>query len=74
MNNQLDFYFLGGEVIGEITSGVPSPSLGVNVSMGYVDRAFVKKGTAVQFEIRKKRVDAEVVKMPFVPAKYYIKK
>jgi len=63
-----------GEQIGEVTSGVPSPSLGFNVSMGYVDRSFVKKGTAVQFEIRKKRVDAEVAKMPFVPARYYIKK
>jgi len=65
---------VGGEQIGEVTSGVPSPSLGFNVSMGYVDRSFVKKGTAVQFEIRKKRVDAEVAKMPFVPARYYIKK
>lgn len=61
--------------IGEVTSGCPSPSLpGVNVSMGYVDREFMKAGTNVQFEIRKKRVDAQVAKMPFVPTKYYLKK
>lgn len=63
-----------GEIIGEVTSGVPSPSLGVNVSMGYVERPYVKKGTQVQFEIRKKHVNAEVTKLPFVPAKYYFKK
>ncbi|KAK4024270.1 aminomethyltransferase, mitochondrial [Daphnia magna] len=64
-----------GQLIGEITSGCPSPSLpGLNVSMGYVDRPFIKNGTEVQFEIRKKMIDAQVTKMPFVPTKYYIKK
>ena len=65
----------GQKLIGEVTSGCPSPSMpGVNVSMGYVDRQFMKVGTEVQFEVRKKRVDAQVAKMPFVPTKYYIKK
>jgi aminomethyltransferase len=42
--------------------------------MGHLDRQYVKSGTQVQFEIRKKMVDAQVTKMPFVPTKYYIKK
>lgn len=64
-----------GQLIGEITSGCPSPSLpGLNVSMGYVDRPYVKSGTGVQFEIRKKMIDAQVTKMPFVPTNYYTKK
>nr|CAG4647011.1 EOG090X057R [Megafenestra aurita] len=64
-----------GKLIGEITSGCPSPSLpGLNVSMGYLDRPYIKNGTEVQFEIRKKRIDAQVTKMPFVPTNYYIKK
>nr|CAG4638417.1 EOG090X057R [Cyclestheria hislopi] len=67
-------YSKEGALIGEVTSGCPSPSLGVNVSMGYVDRPFVKVGTNVQFEIRKKMVEAQVSKLPFVPTKYYIKK
>nr|CAG4648629.1 EOG090X057R [Polyphemus pediculus] len=67
-------YCKEGNLIGEVTSGCPSPSLGLNVSMGYVDRQFVKGGTDVQFEIRKKMVDAQVAKMPFVATKYYIKK
>ena len=68
-------YSKDGKLIGEITSGCPAPSLpGVNVSMGYVERPFVKNGTEVQFEIRKKMIDAQVTKMPFVPTKYFIKK
>eukprot|EP00124_Ichthyophonus_hoferi_P002325 Ihof_evm6s153 gene=Ihof_evmTU6s153 len=31
-----------GNSIGKITSGVPSPCLGANVAMGYVDKAFAK--------------------------------
>nr|CAG4641656.1 EOG090X057R [Eurycercus lamellatus] len=68
-------YSTEGQLIGEVTSGCPSPSLpGFNVSMGYVDRPFAKIGTQVQFDIRKKRVEAQVSKMPFVPTKYYLKK
>lgn len=68
-------YSKEGQLIGEVTSGCPSPSLpGFNVSMGYVERPFVKNGTEVQFQVRKKMVNAQVAKMPFVPTKYYIKK
>nr|CAG4636971.1 EOG090X057R [Ceriodaphnia reticulata] len=68
-------YSKDGKLIGEITSGCPSPSLpGVNVSMGYLERPYIKNGTEVQFEIRRKMINAQVTKMPFVPTKYYIKK
>ncbi|CAL8368854.1 unnamed protein product [Lota lota] len=60
-----------GEVIGEVTSGCPSPCLKKNVSMGYVEAAFAKNGTAVQVEVRKKAVPAVVSKMPFVPTNYF---
>ncbi|NP_001090416.1 aminomethyltransferase L homeolog [Xenopus laevis] len=62
---------LEGRVIGEVTSGCPSPSLRVNVAMGYVEPEYAKAGTAVRFEVRKKIVDGVTTKMPFVPAKYY---
>lgn len=58
-------------IIGEVTSGCPSPCLKMNVAMGYVDAAFAKNGTAIQVEVRKKAVPATVSKMPFVPTKYY---
>ncbi|XP_077466244.1 aminomethyltransferase, mitochondrial [Stigmatopora argus] len=60
-----------GKVIGEVTSGCPSPCLKKNVAMGYVDVAFAKNGTAIQVEVRKKAVDAVVSKMPFVQTNYY---
>uniref|UniRef100_A0A0B7AVP6 Aminomethyltransferase n=1 Tax=Arion vulgaris TaxID=1028688 RepID=A0A0B7AVP6_9EUPU len=64
----------GSKVIGQTTSGCPSPSLKVNISMGYVETAFAKNGTKVKIEVRQKLVDAEVTKMPFVPSNYYIPK
>lgn len=62
-----------GDVIGKITSGCPSPCLKKNVSMGYLDVAFAKVGTPVNFLIHKKRIEGCVSKMPFVPTKYFIK-
>lgn len=61
----------GSKLIGELTSGCPSPSLKENVSMGYVKTAFTKNGTKVKFEVRKKMIDAVVSKMPFVPSNYF---
>ncbi|CAL1605893.1 unnamed protein product [Knipowitschia caucasica] len=60
-----------GKVIGEVTSGCPSPCLKKNVAMGYVDSAFSKNGTQIQVEVRKKAIPATISKMPFVPTNYY---
>ncbi|KAJ1735752.1 hypothetical protein LPJ72_001711 [Coemansia sp. Benny D160-2] len=60
-----------GEEIGEITSGVPAPSLGKNIAMAYVKKGFNKKDTALKVKVRNRIQDATVVKMPFVPAKYH---
>jgi aminomethyltransferase len=62
------------EVIGTITSGLPSPSLdGQNIAMGYVKNGFHKKGTKVGVKVRGKVRDAEVKSMPFVESKFYRK-
>ncbi|KAI9502197.1 hypothetical protein GGI26_003877 [Coemansia sp. RSA 1358] len=60
-----------GEVIGEITSGVPAPSLGKNIAMAYVKKGFNKKDTPLKVQVRNRIQDARVVKMPFVPANYH---
>eukprot|EP00095_Tigriopus_kingsejongensis_P000803 maker-scaffold629_size122686-snap-gene-0.26 protein:Tk00803 transcript:maker-scaffold629_size122686-snap-gene-0.26-mRNA-1 annotation:"PREDICTED: aminomethyltransferase " len=61
-----------GVKVGEITSGCPAPSLpGTNVSMAYVPTELAKSGTQLQLQIRKKVVEAEVTKMPFVKANYF---
>ncbi|XP_054721999.1 aminomethyltransferase, mitochondrial-like [Uloborus diversus] len=62
-----------GNEIGEITSGCPSPCLNKNISMGYIETASSKIGTKVNFLVHKKKVEGVIVKMPFVPTKYYIK-
>ncbi|XP_066249110.1 aminomethyltransferase, mitochondrial [Euwallacea similis] len=62
-----------GNVIGEITSGCPSPTLNLNIGMGYVPTEFSKAGTKVGLKIRNKTFEGVVTKMPFVKAKYYNK-
>lgn len=61
----------GKEEIGVITSGIPSPTLGHPIAMGYVKNGQHKKGTKVMIEVRKKLREATVTPMPFVPPKYY---
>lgn len=59
------------EIIGKVTSGIPSPSLGVNIAMGYVKNGFHKKETEVQIVVRKVPRKAVVTAMPFVPTNYW---
>lgn len=61
-----------GDVIGKVTSGLPSPSLGgANIAMGLVKNGWHKKGTKVGIKVRKNVRQAEVVKMPFVENKFH---
>ncbi|KAK6353807.1 Aminomethyltransferase, mitochondrial [Orbilia blumenaviensis] len=60
-----------GEEIGVVTSGCPSPTLGKNIAMGYVQEKYKKAGTEIVVEIRGKPRKAVIAKMPFVPAKYH---
>ena len=50
--------FIGSDAVGQITSGVFSPTLGHSVAMGYIDSAYAKTGTAVEIAIRDKRAAA----------------
>ncbi|NXL35937.1 GCST protein, partial [Glaucidium brasilianum] len=59
---------------GTVTSGCPSPSLGKNIAMGYVEMAHSRAGTTLTVEVRKKQHPALVTKMPFVPTQYYMAK
>lgn len=59
------------DVVGRVTSGCPSPTLGKNIAMGYVKTPHHKAGTALEILIRGKPRKAEVVKMPFVQSRYW---
>lgn len=55
-----------GRVIGKVTSGTQSPTLGYGIGMGYVESAFAEPGLAIYVNVRGKGLKAEVVKPPFV--------
>lgn len=55
----------GGDAIGELSSGVLSPSLGKGIGMGYLPVEYATVGTNVEIEVRGKRFPAVVVKKPF---------
>ncbi|QCO99988.1 glycine cleavage system aminomethyltransferase GcvT [Arthrobacter sp. 24S4-2] len=54
-----------GNVVGEVTSGQPSPTLGYPVAMAYVDVEFTEPGTALDIDLRGKAEPFEVVPLPF---------
>lgn len=63
------------KVVGRVTSGCPSPTVGSNICMGYIDAPYPTSiGTKVLLNVRSKKYSGKIVKMPFVPSNYYIKK
>ncbi|MEA2076795.1 MAG: glycine cleavage system aminomethyltransferase GcvT [Candidatus Marinimicrobia bacterium] len=52
--------------VGKVTSGTMSPSLGIGIGTGYVQRDFSKIGTEIYLDVRGKRLKAIIVKPPFV--------
>jgi aminomethyltransferase len=54
-----------GNVVGEVTSGQPSPTLGYPIALAYVDVAFTEPGTALDVDLRGKAEPFEVVALPF---------
>jgi len=60
--------------VGEITSGCPSPSSGKNIAMAYIPTQLSQIGTNVGVKVRKRVLQARVVRMPFVPANHYFAK
>lgn len=61
----------GEAVVGTVTSGGFSPSLGHPIAMAYVDAAHAAEGTDLSIDMRGKRLPARVVAMPFVPHRYH---
>ncbi|MGK7393105.1 MAG: glycine cleavage system aminomethyltransferase GcvT [Candidatus Cyclobacteriaceae bacterium M3_2C_046] len=53
------------EVIGFVTSGSLSPSLGVGIGLGYVKTSYSQPESKLLVRVRNKYLTAEVVKLPF---------
>ncbi|XP_053967800.1 aminomethyltransferase, mitochondrial isoform X1 [Anastrepha ludens] len=60
------------KVVGHITSGCPSPTLGKNIAMGYITNDLKKLGTEVQLKVRNVLYEATLARMPFVKSNYYV--
>ncbi|HVY00233.1 MAG TPA: glycine cleavage system aminomethyltransferase GcvT [Pseudorhodoplanes sp.] len=60
-----------GARIGTVTSGGFGPTLGHPLAMGYVTKPHAAPGTVVILMVRGKELPAKVVKMPFVPHRYF---
>lgn len=54
-----------GQEVGELCSGVLSPTLGQGIGMAYLPTPLWKVGTELEIEIRGRRFPAHVVKKPF---------
>ena len=58
-----------GQVVGTVTSGTLSPTLGYPIALAYVPRTVAKVGQELSVEIRGKAYQAQVVKRPFYKRK-----
>ncbi|MBT4760068.1 MAG: glycine cleavage system aminomethyltransferase GcvT [Bdellovibrionaceae bacterium] len=61
-----ELFSFDNKPVGRVTSGTPSPSLGINIGIGFVDIDYSAIGTEILVEIRNKKVKAKVVKTPFL--------
>jgi aminomethyltransferase len=65
--------FSGAEKVGVVTSGGFAPSANAPIAMGYVSAAQAAPGTALEAEVRGKRVAVTVTQLPFIPHRYHRK-
>ena len=54
-----------GTVVGKVTSGTMSPSLGHGIGMAYLEASLTTEGTPLNVQIRNKSVACHVVRFPF---------
>ncbi|MFN8698908.1 MAG: glycine cleavage system aminomethyltransferase GcvT [Flavobacteriales bacterium] len=55
-----------GEIVGVVTSGTQSPTLGKPIGMGYVPSALAAPGSEIFIQVRGKALRAVVCKVPFI--------
>jgi aminomethyltransferase len=60
----------GDAQVGVVTSGGFAPSLGAPIAMAYVESPLAGDGTALEIDVRGRRIAARVVPMPFRQKNY----
>ncbi|UII23031.1 glycine cleavage system aminomethyltransferase GcvT [Fulvivirga ligni] len=55
-----------GKVIGKVTSGTMSPTLGQGIGLGYVEKEFATSGSEIFISVRNKALKAVVNKLPLI--------
>ena len=55
----------GGDVVGVVTSGALSPTLGYPVALAYIDAALAEPGTELTVDVRGRKEPFVVVPFPF---------
>jgi aminomethyltransferase len=59
-----------GKRIGEVTTGMPSPTLGKNYGLGYVPIELAREGSEFDVVVRDRPVRVQAVKTPFYQPRY----
>ena len=59
-----------GQVVGEVTSGMATPTVGKFLGLGFIERKYAKVGTEIDILVRGKPKKAVVVKRPFYTPVY----
>jgi len=62
---------MDGQIVGEVTSGLLSPTLNQPVAIAYVEPDYAVVGTELFAMVRGKPVPMEVTATPFVPTRYH---
>ena len=55
----------GDAVVGEVTSGALSPTLGYPIAMAFVDPEHAEAGTTLALDVRGTHIPATVTALPF---------
>jgi aminomethyltransferase len=55
-----------GDIIGEVTSGTMSPTMGIGIGLGYVKTKYAEPGTHIAISVRNKSLGAVVEKLPLL--------
>jgi aminomethyltransferase len=61
-----DIVDTGGRIVGTVTSGTMSPTLGEPIGMGYVPVEYADPGTTLRVVVRGNQKDARVQSLPFI--------